>query len=177
MKNLTENTVAVLRNSYDLPVYGLNTPRFYGLHIPSIVCLTFSLACAIIAFVVSFRRHKGTSFFHWVACDRFIVYLAICDGALNLPHCGDHLQVAITKDHIYPPVLCQFYGFMVAVFASSQNILVGIIAINIFAMMYFNKKLHFGKLDWILLTIVYGVPIAGGITAWCLGYLGPNGVV
>ena len=64
-----------------------------------------------------------------------------------------------------------------AVFASSQNILVGIIAINIFAMMYFHKKLYFGKIDWILLAIVYGVPIAGGIAAWYLDYLGSNGVV
>ena len=175
MNNLSGNVV--LRNGHDLPVYGLNTPLFYGLHIPSIICLTLSLTCAITALVVSFRRHNDTPFFGWAACDRFIVYLAICDGALNLPHCADHIQVVITKDHIYPEELCQFFGFMVAVFASSQNILVGIIAINIFAMMYFHKKLYFGKIDWILLAIVFCVPIAGGIAAWYLDYLGPNGVV
>ena len=175
MSNLSENVAP--QNGYDLPVYGLHTSLFYGLHIPSIICLTVSFMCAITALVVSFRRHRNHSFFNWTPCDRFIVFLAICDGALNLPHCADHLQVAITKEHIYPAELCKFYGFMVAVFASAQNILVGIIAINIFAMMYFHKKLYFGKFDWILLAVVYGIPIAGGITAWYSGYLGPNDVM
>ena len=66
---------------------------------------------------------------------------------------------------------------MTAVFATSQNILVGIIAINIFAMMYFQKKIGFGRYDWILFLVVYGLPAFGGMAAWVFGVLGPNGIM
>ena len=164
-------------DGYDLPVHGLDNGLFYFLHVPAVVCITISFLCATTTLILSIRRHHGLPFFQWTKCDRFIVYLAICDGCFNLPHGADHLHVVISRNHVYPETLCHFYGFMTAVFATSQNILVGIIAFNIFAMMYFQKKLNFGSYDCILLLVTYGFPAAGGIVAWCFEVLGPNGIM
>ena len=174
MTNSSEN---LPQNGYDIPVYGLHTYRFYVLHISAIVCMTISLGCAMVALVMSFRRHRGQPFFSWTTCDRFIIYEAVFDGPLILPRGADHMQVLITEDHAHPKTLCQFYGFMTAATATSQHIFVGIIAINIFAMMYFRKKLEFGKYDWMLFLTIYGIPAAGGVAAWSFGSIGPNGAM
>lgn len=175
MKNASES--AAFRDGYDLAIYGFDNGLFYALHIPAIICSAASLICATIAMVIAFRRHRYRSFFKWTSCDRFIVYLALCDGCLNIPHGADHVQVVATRNHIYPRLLCEFYGFSASVFSASQNILVGLIAMNIFSTMYFHMKLKFGRFDWILLSVTYGIPFGGGIAAWFLGYLGPNGVM
>lgn len=166
-----------LLDGYDLPVYGLDNGLFYALHVPSIACLVTSFVCAVTAITVTFRRHWDRAFFSWRKCDRFIVYLAICDGTFNFPHAADHLHVTISRDHVHPRLLCELYGFMTAVFATAQNILVGLIAVDIFALMYFHKKLKFGRYDWILLLITFGTPAVGGIVTWVLGTLGPNAVM
>ena len=165
------------RDGFELPVYGLHTNRFYTLHIPAVVCMAISFICAIVSLVMSFRRHHGQSFFSWTTCDRFIIHEAVFDGPLILPRAADHMQMLITEDHVYPKTLCHFYGFMTASTAVSQHIFVGIIAINIFAMIYFHKKLEFGKYDWVLFLTIYGLPAAGGIAAWILGSIGPNGAM
>ena len=174
MTNLSQNTP---KDGFDIPVYGLHTYRFYTLHISAVVCTVISLICATVSLVISFKRHRGQPFFSWTTCDRFIIHEAVFDGPLILPRAADHMQVLITEDHVHPKTLCQFYGFITASTAASQHIFVGIIAINIFAMMYFRKKLEFGKYDWILFLAIYGIPVAGGIAAWSFGKIGPNGAM
>ena len=176
MDNASHHMTA--RDGYDLPLHNIdNGLLFYALHVPAVVCISISFICVIITLVLCLRRHQGRPFFQWTKCDRLIVYLAICDGCFNLPHGADHLHVTISRNHPYPEALCHFYAFTTAVFATSQNILVGIIAVNIFAMMYFQKKIGFGRYDWILLLVTYGLPAAGGVAAWGLGVLGPNGIM
>ena len=177
MKNIKGAEHINLRDGYDLPVYGLVDGLFYPLHVPAVICISISFVCATTTFIMCIRSHRGRSFFKWTECDRCIVFLAICDGCFNLPHGADHLHVLISRNHVYPATLCHLYAFFTAIFATAQNILVGIIAINIFAMMYFHKKLYFGKYDWALLLVIYGIPGTGGIAAWCFGFLGPNGVM
>ena len=165
------------QSGYDLPLYGLHSPLFSSLHISSIVCMTVGMVCATASIVLSFRRHRGESFFMWPTCDRFIIYEALCDGPLVLPRYADHIQVFVSKDYSRPEELCQFYGFVTTVVSSSQHYIVGIIAINIFAMMYFHIKLQFGKFDWILQLAIYGIPTTCGIVALSSGSIGPNGVL
>ena len=139
--------------------------------------MTMSMVCAAASMVKSFKCHRGESFFSWSTCDRFIIYEALCDGPLILPRYADHIQVFVTKDYTRPEILCHFYGFVTTIVSTSQHYIVGIIAINIFAMMYFHKKLEFGKFDWILHLAIYGIPTAGGIVALSSGSIGPNGVL
>ena len=171
-------SVSVLRNGYDLPVYGLDNGLFYALHIPAIVCIFLSLICASSTIILAFRRHYGVrSFFSWTKCDRFVVYLAICDGLFNLAHGSDHADVLITKNHVYPETLCHFYGFVTNTFVSAQNLLVAIIAVNVFVLMFFQKKPNFGRCDWRLLSFIFGVPVCISGVLWYLGKFGPNGML
>ena len=171
------NISGLLNDGYDLPIYGLDNGLFYVLHIPAIALIVASFICTLVAIVVSFKRHSGRSFFSWTKSDRFVVYLAVCDGLFNLAHGSDHATVTITKNHVYPEQLCQFYAFITCIFMSAQNILVAIIAVNIFAMMYFHRKTTFGRFDWILLSVTFGLPLPAAIAVWCIGKFGPNGIL
>ena len=177
--NETEITASdlILRDGYDLSVYGLSNGLFYAFHIPAVACICLSLICAVTAIVSSFRRHHVRSFFSWTQCDRFVVYLAICDGLFNLAHGSDHAHVIITKSHVYPKALCQFYGFVTCTFVSAQNLLVAIIAVNVFVLMFFQMKPKFGRRDWVLIVFIFGLPLCSAGVVWYLGKLGPNGML
>ncbi|KAK3093865.1 hypothetical protein FSP39_021221 [Pinctada imbricata] len=168
-------SVKELKSGYDLPVYGLDSGQFYAIHIVAIACIFTSLGCAITVIVFSFVSNKSLSFFRWTKSERFAVYLAICDGLFNLCHSMDHLQIVITRNHVYPVELCRFYGFMLAEFVSAQNILVFIIAINAFLLIYFQKNLEFGQNDWRLLLCTFGIPFVAAVCAAAFGFFGPSG--
>ena len=167
-----------LRSGYDLDVYGLDNGQFMGIHIPALVCIVLSFICVLAALVLSFRHNNYKKFFSdWTKSQRFVVYLAVCDGLYNIFHFTDHLHIVIVEDHVYPRELCVFYGFSLVVSISAQNLMVNIVAINAFMLMYFDKNLNFGKCDWKLLTWTFGVPIVGAIVSACLNQLGPNGAL
>jgi len=171
-----DSKISEPQNGYDLPVYGLDNGTFYAIHIPAITCIVTSFTCAIIAIVLSFRKRPYHTFFSkWSKSERFVVYLAICDGLFNVAHFTDHLHIVIVKDHVYPKELCEFYGFTLAEFITSQNLMVNIVAINAFMLIYFNKHLNFGRWDWRLIAWTFGAPFVGATIAGILGQLGTNG--
>ena len=174
---ITRSNTRAPRNGYDLPVYGLDNGLFYVIHIPAIACILTSLCCVVTAITVSFRRGSRRSFFSWTKCDRFVVYLAICDGLFNVVHMCDHLQMTFTKNHVYPKELCQFNAFFQIEFITAQNLMVNIVATNIFMLMYFNKQLKFGRCDWKLLVWTFGVPLMAAVVSTALGLLGPTGAL
>ena len=169
---------SILRDGYDLPVFGLDNGEFYVLHISAIVCICLSLTCATSSIVLVFRRHRqAQSFFSWRNYDRFVVYLALCDGLFNLAHVSDHTHVLITKNHVFPKELCQFYGLVNFTFITAQNLLVAIISVHVFVLMFFKKKPNFGRCDWRLLSFIFGVPVCISGVLWYLGKFGPNGML
>lgn len=166
------------KSGYDIDVYGIANGSFYFIHIPALICITCSLTCAIIAITLSFKRQSFRSFFtRWSKSERFVVYLAICDGLFNVSHFTDHLHIVIVRNHVYPKELCEFYGFNLAVFITAQNLMVNVVAINAFMLIYFNKNLNFGKKDSYLLLWTFGVPFVGATIAAIAGQLGPNGTL
>jgi hypothetical protein len=166
----------ILRNGYDIPLYGVDNGTFYFIHIPAIICICASFTCALIAIILSFKRKKYYMFYKtWATSERFIVYLAICDGLFNVSHFTDHMHIVIVRDHVYPKELCEYYGFNLAVFVTSQNLMVNIVAINAFILMYFHRHLNFGKRDWKLLLWTFGAPFLGATIAGAMGQLGTNG--
>ncbi|KAJ8306958.1 hypothetical protein KUTeg_015042 [Tegillarca granosa] len=126
MLNVTADN-KILKSGYDLPVTGLENCQFYNVHIPAMSC------------VASYKI-----FFSWTKSERFVMYLAVCDGLFNIAHTLDHAQIAITRSH----ELCEFYGFMLAQFITAQNLMVSIVAINAFVLIFCGKDLNFRKADW-----------------------------
>ncbi|XP_062610876.1 uncharacterized protein LOC134272691 [Saccostrea cucullata] len=162
-------------DGYSLPVYGLTEGHFYTLHIPALSCIFLSFASAVLTMVLSFRQKSYKTFFSWSKSERFVVYLAICDAAFNLAHSMDHLHILITKNHVYPKELCEFYGFMLAEFITAQNLMVNIIAVNAFVLILLNKQIDFGIKDYRLLLWTFGTPFICATVAGIAGQLGPNG--
>ncbi|XP_062595460.1 uncharacterized protein LOC134256815 [Saccostrea cucullata] len=161
---------------YDVPVVGLGTASFYVIHSLALTCILTSLFSAISIIVASFCTRSARTFFKsWSKCERFVVYLAFCDGFFNLAHFMDHFHMAIVKDHVHPIELCEFYGFIVFMFISSQMFLVSLIAINAFALMKFGKNINFGKYDWKLLLLTYGFPFVECLAVTIAGEMGPTG--
>lgn len=168
-------TAPEIDDEYDLPVYGLNQGHFYSLHVPALTCIFLSFASAILTIVLSFRQKSFKTFFSWSRSERLVVYLAICDAAFNLAHSMDHLHILITKNHVYPRELCQFYGFMLAVFISAQNLMVNVIAVNAFVLIFVGRQIKFGLKDYRLLLWTFGAPMVCATIAALAGQLGPNG--
>ena len=175
--DINDSKETELRDGWDLEVYGLKNGQFYYIHVPAICCILTSLCCVIIVLILSFRRQSYRTFFAWTKSERFVVYLAICDGLFNIAHSADHLHMIITKDHVYPKGLCGFYGFTLAEFITAQNLLVNIVAVNAFILIYFQKHLAFGRWDWKLLTWTFAVPFIGAISAAIAGQFGTSGAL
>ncbi|XP_057309263.1 uncharacterized protein LOC130647428 [Hydractinia symbiolongicarpus] len=162
-------------NGYDLAIYGLDNGQFYAIHIPALTCIYLSLITAILVIYFSFKHQRISTFFTWTKSERFVVYLAICDALFNICHSMDHLHIVIKKDHVYPKALCEFYGIMLAEFITAQNLMVNVVSINAFVLIYFGKKLEFGKYDWKLSLWVFGTPFLGSMVALTTGSMGPYG--
>lgn len=175
IKRSTHINALEKESGYDLPLYGLDNGQFYVIHIPALVCVFLSLVAAVLTICFSFKHQRISTFFTWTKSERFVVYLAISDALFNIFHSMDHLHIVITKDHIYPKALCQFYAMMSVEFVSAQGVLVNIVAINAFVLIYIRKKLEFGRCDWKLLLWMFGLPFVFGIVALATGSLGPNG--
>ncbi|XP_021344365.1 uncharacterized protein LOC110444301, partial [Mizuhopecten yessoensis] len=56
-----------------------------------------------------------------------------------------------------------------------QNLMVNIVAINAFVLIFYRKKLYFGRYDWKILLWTFGTPFVGATIAGIAGQLGPNG--
>ena len=164
----------VLRDGYDLDVYGLDTGWFLYIHVPALCCIFLSLLSASAVIVFSFRSQTRT-FFSWTRSERFVVYLSLCDALFNITHSMDHLQMAITKEHVYPVELCEFYSFFIGEFVSAQLLMTNVAAINAFGLIFLQKQFKLGKYDWRLLLYTFGVPFVMSICAVNLGYYGPSG--
>ncbi|XP_062579056.1 uncharacterized protein LOC134240967 [Saccostrea cucullata] len=159
----------------DIPVMGLEDGRFYSYHVTALVSIGASLSCVAAIFWVSFRSHFFKSFFQWSVSDRFVVYLATCDGLFNLTHVLDHVQMVVTTTHVYPKGLCVFYAFWIVVFTTAQALLVLVIALNSFSLVILEKPVKFGVYDWRLLVFMFGIPTVEASLAAFLDQLGPTG--
>ena len=175
--NETKETNSPPQSGYDLPVYGLSNNQFAAIHAPALSFIFISLISAITVLASSFKHQNIRTFFTWTKPERFVIYLAFCDGLFNVCHSMDHLHIVITKDHVYPLELCEFYGVIIAEFMTAQHLMVNIICINAFLLIYFRKNLNFGRYDWKLLAWVYGVPAVATIAAAAAGVMGPNGAL
>lgn len=173
--NKTTTTPAP-RDGYDLPIYGLDNNRFISLHLTALSCISISLAFSVIVITFSFRS-SNRRFFSRTKSERFVVYMALCDGLFNLAHSLDHLHILITKDHVRPRGLCVFYAFVIGEFISAQMFMVNIVSINAFSMIYMKKDMSFGKYDWRLLLFTFGIPFIVYLSAAILGKLGPTGAL
>ncbi|XP_061177435.1 uncharacterized protein LOC133186217 [Saccostrea echinata] len=173
-ENVTHIVNKVLNDGYDLEVLGLASNWFLFIHIPALCCIFFSLIAATTVIIVSFRG-QTRPFFSWMRSERFVVYLSLCDGLFNVTHSMDHLQMAITKEHVYPLQLCEFYAFFIGEFVSAQILMTNVAAVNAFCLIYLQKQFKLGRYDWKLLIYTFGVPFVLSMCAVNLGFYGPSG--
>ncbi|XP_052791979.1 uncharacterized protein LOC128226127 [Mya arenaria] len=172
-----ESVVFRPSSGYDIPLYGLKNGVFYYIHGLAIGCLVTSLTCALLAIVFSLRQNNVRNFFsNWSKSERFIVYMATCDGLFNLTHLIDHVHITIVRDYVHPKALCAFYGFNLSFFIAAQQLLVNIIAINAFMLMFYNRHLNFGAGDWKLFLWTFGAPLVGATVAVAFEQYGPLGI-
>ena len=165
-------------DGYDLPVIGLSDGNFNQLHISTICCLLVSCTCSVSVLIMSYidnRNLKG--FFHWRQIDRIVSYLALSNGSFNIVHSIDHLNVFATQDHVRPKFLCQGYAILMIQFLEAQILMVNLVAINMFVLIYFNKRLDFGRFDWKLLMWMIAVPTTTNVVAISTDTLGSNGAL
>lgn len=172
----TTITTRAPRDGYDVPVFGLDNNHFAYLHITALSCILISFVFSVVVITLSFRSSRQR-FFDWTKSERFVVYMALCDGLFNLGHSLDHLHIFITRDHVRPRALCIFYAFVIGEFISAQMLMVNIVAINAFGMIYLSKDMSFGRYDWRLLLYTLGVPFVVYLVAAILGKLGPTGAL
>lgn len=173
--NNSSSCVCADGDGYCLPVYGLDNGTFYRIHIPALSCICVSFVCALATLSYSFYSQRITTFFTWTKNERFVVYVALCDALFNIAHFSDHLHIVLTESLPRPKSLCAFYGFMLAEFITAQNLMVNIVAINVFMMIFYRKKLNFGRWDHRLVLYIFGAPAVAAAIAGALGQLGPNG--
>lgn len=176
-KGIMNQSEIVKTSGYDLPVYGVDNGQFLIIHVPALVCIFLSLICAASVLVLSFKKRRKQTFFTWSKSERFVVYMAICDGMFNIAHSFDHLHIVLSRNHVHPKELCELYAFMLVEFITAQNLMVNVVAINAFLLIYFNKNTSFGKYDWKILIWIFGVPFIGVTSAAISGQLGPAGAL
>ena len=165
------------RSGYDLRVNGLDSDKFLAIHITALCCIFLGLVSAIAVIIKSFQEQSFYFFFQWAKSDRFVVYIAICDGLFNISHSMDHLHIIITRNHVYPKGLCTFYSFILAEFTTAQKLMVNIVSINAFLLIFFKKRVNFGECDWKLLAWIFGLPGIALFVAVGFDTLGPNGTL
>ncbi|KAL4217516.1 hypothetical protein ACF0H5_023965 [Mactra antiquata] len=174
MNNSTVSEIFEPQDGYDIPLYGLDNGMFYFLHVPAIACILCGLTCAVTSVIISFRQSSYKDFFtKWSKSERFVVYVALCDGLFNVVHTMDHATIAVTRDYVRPRQLCEMYGFCIIWFIAAQMLLLNVVAINIFMLMYFDININFGTRDWRLLVYTFGVPFAAACVGAAAGQFGP----
>ncbi|XP_062595482.1 uncharacterized protein LOC134256833 [Saccostrea cucullata] len=161
---------------YRFKIFGINDGRFLVLHSTALVFIGLSVLCAGLVIATSIKNKKNVNFFvGWSKCERFAIYMAVCDILLHVVHCTDHIHMLIVHGHVHPINLCEFYGFVLYEFTVAQSSLVFIIATNAFLLIKLKWKLNYGVRDWRIISVALGLPFI--ICVFLVSYkqLGPTG--
>ena len=160
------------QSGFDIPLVVNNT--FITSRISAVICISCSFICVIIVIAHRFYKKSVYTFYSWSVGDRFIIYVALCDGLYNIVQMCQNLHVYIIRTHVHPQWLCTLYGFTQIEFSSSQICLVNVAAINSCLLMCFKKQVNYGKYDQKLLLYVFGEPFLIGTIITVLGHFGPS---
>ncbi|XP_061174419.1 uncharacterized protein LOC133183478 [Saccostrea echinata] len=161
---------------YKFKIFGIHDGRFLVLHSTALVFIGLSVLCAGLVIATSIRNKRNVNFFFgWSKCERFAIYMAVCDIMLHLVHCTDHIHMLIVHGHVHPINLCEFYGFVLYEFTIAQTSLVFIIATNAFLLIKFKCNLNYGARDWRIISVALGVPFIICVFLASYKQLGPTG--
>ncbi|KAK3106986.1 hypothetical protein FSP39_004474 [Pinctada imbricata] len=81
----------------------------------------------------------------------------------------------LTRYHVTPIELCEFYGFFVFEFITAQYCMVFLIATNALCLIKYRMRFYLGKRDWKFLVISFGGPFVICVIAAGLDQMGPVG--
>ncbi|XP_033759098.1 uncharacterized protein LOC117341350 [Pecten maximus] len=163
------------KSGYDLELVGINDGSFVLMHSLAITCLGLSMLSALCVIVASTQDRGLRGFFSWTKSERFVFYMACTEITLGLTHTFDHSQILITRDHVRPEELCQFFAFVLYTFVCAQLLTVNMIAITVFRIIYLHHNVEYGRNDWKLFLLIFGLPISSAAVYASTGQFGTNG--
>ncbi|ELU00855.1 hypothetical protein CAPTEDRAFT_194428 [Capitella teleta] len=157
-------------------VMGLGTPVFPAVHLTAIITCGISTFVSGAILLYMFRTMK-TSFWKCTMGDRLVVYLSICDLGFSISHGLDHVIIFGTDDNTPEPA-CSVIAWFVQEFTLGQSLVVNIAAVAAVIIIVRERRVSFGRYDWVLITWAFGFPavlgvviagndLLGAIGAWC----------
>ena len=182
-----------------MPLFGYPGPLFFVIHYTALVCIVLSgvmnIGLLLHIFVFSGRKRfensesasagpTGTpsvranrgraSFWRRTRGERLVAYLAIADLGYSVWHSMDKGYYAFMVENP-PDLFCAVIGFFFVTFTLSQWFIVLFTAISSFSLVVIGKKISHGRHDWIILAVVYGVPVLNSTILFFLGITGQSG--
>ncbi|KAJ3410994.1 hypothetical protein HDV05_002938 [Chytridiales sp. JEL 0842] len=139
--------------------------EMYALHGVALFFIGCSALGSLYMIVRTIQKGKYTTI-----GERFPLYLAVLDLLWSLAHSIDHSWMVVTAGANPPPAACSALGATLGLFMMAEIMLVNLLAISMFLTVYMNWSLSYGKGDWILGVLTFGVPIT--FVAFGLGFNG-----
>ncbi|KAJ3107564.1 hypothetical protein HDU97_003869 [Phlyctochytrium planicorne] len=154
-------------SSYTIAIPTLE--EVYALHGAAMVVIVASIFGSGMVIFSTIRRSKYSTI-----GERFPLYVAIIDFMWSVSHSIDHAMMLVNKGESPPPLVCKSLGAVLALFLMAQVMLLNIIAVSMFLTVYRGWALSYGKFDWILMVLTFGVPIAYTCVGLAVDAFGPD---
>ncbi|KAJ3107565.1 hypothetical protein HDU97_003870 [Phlyctochytrium planicorne] len=106
--------------------------------------------------------------------ERFPLYVAIIDFIWTISHAIDHVMMLANKGESPAPAVCKSLGAILAFFLMAQVMLLNIIAVSMFLTVYRGWALSYGKFDWILVVLTFGLPVVYICIGFAVDAFGPD---
>ncbi|KAJ3410995.1 hypothetical protein HDV05_002939 [Chytridiales sp. JEL 0842] len=128
--------------------------EMYALHIVALVFIGCSLFGSLYMIVRTIQKGKYTTI-----GERFPLYLSFLSLFWSIAHTIDHSWMIHAAGANPPPAACSALGATLGLFMMAEIMLVNLLAISMFLTVYMNWSLSYGKGDWILVVLTFGVPV------------------
>ncbi|KAJ3116682.1 hypothetical protein HDU96_009033 [Phlyctochytrium bullatum] len=143
--------------------------EMYALHGVALLAIGASIiGSSMVIFSTIYRSRYGT------IGERFPLYVSIIDFLWSISHSVDHILMIVNKGDSPSHGLCVGLGATLALFLMAQVMLLNIIAVSMFLTVYRGWSLSYGKGDWVLWVLTFGVPLAYTIVGLAFGAFGPD---
>ncbi|KAJ3410993.1 hypothetical protein HDV05_002937 [Chytridiales sp. JEL 0842] len=126
----------------------------YALHSVALVFIGASMLGSLYMIIKTVYRGKYTTI-----GERFPLYLSCLDLLWSISHTIDHSWYLATGGQSPPAQACAAMGGVLGLFMMAEIMLVNLLAISMFLTVYMNWSLSYGRKDWILGVLTFGVPV------------------
>ncbi|KAJ3321649.1 hypothetical protein HDU76_014054 [Blyttiomyces sp. JEL0837] len=143
------------------------TSEMYALHFVALFFIALSIMGSIYIIVRTIMEGK-----YGTIGERFPLYLAGLDLLWSLSHTIDHVWMIAAQGANPPDAACSALGAILALFLMAEIMLVNLLALSMFFTVYMNWGLSYGKYDYMLIILTFGVPITFAVLGLSLNAFG-----